>query len=457
MIELLTKARRQVDRLLGEAVREELNEVGGGEQPQQVTVVVDDDQVAAISVHHEVHGVAQRRSPPGSHQRLAHDFSKGRVTAVAAGAMRSAGVAIDDVPLGEDADRGALVDDHDRPAARLQHHLDGVLDRRVLMQPRCGERPEISDCACLQDVGECVHDGSDCIAEGSVTPGVFGSGWPLAAGKLCAVLQDKVAIVSGAGWNIGRAVAVSFAAAGARVVLAARRQELLEDVGAEIAAAGGEALVVQTDVTDPAQVDALVAQAVERYGTVDVMAALAGGGLEPRRLEDVSAQAWQDIFTANVFSAFLCAKAVLPILREKNSGSVLTCTGGGAFFPMLGVEYNAYACAKAALCRFTDQMTAELWETGIRFNCLEPGKVLSRDALALLEAEEARSGQPHPDREGNRPPEDAAELALWLVSDASAPLRGRCVSVNDTWWRDPAQVEAVHATLHAYRLRRAEL
>lgn len=241
------------------------------------------------------------------------------------------------------------------------------------------------------------------------------------------------------------------------MVLAARRAELLDETAAEIEQAGGEALVVPTDVTQPEQVNSLVARAVERFGTVDILAAIAGGGLDPRPLEDVTMEAWEYVFRANVTSTFLCARAVLPIFRQKNRGSVLTCTGGGAFFPMLGVEYNAYACAKAAVCRFTDQMTAELWETGIRFNCLEPGKVLSADRLAWLEREEQRSGQAHPEREGNHSPEEAAELATWLVSDRSVPLRGRCVSVNDSWWRDPEQVAAVHATLFAYRLRRADL
>jgi NAD(P)-dependent dehydrogenase (short-subunit alcohol dehydrogenase family) len=271
------------------------------------------------------------------------------------------------------------------------------------------------------------------------------------------LLRDRVAIVTGAGWNIGRAVARRLAAEGARVVVAARRETLLRETAAQIRAAGGEALVVPTDVTVPEQVEAMVAKAVDHFGTVDALAAIAGGGLDPRPLEQVSLAAWEHVFRANVTSTFLCVRAVLPILRRKDRGSVLTCTGGGSFFPMLGVEYNAYACAKAAICRFTDQMTAELWETGIRFNCLEPGKVLTAERLAEIEGHERRTGRPHPDREGNHPPEDAAELAAWLLSDASKPLRGRCVSVNDTWWRDPAKVAAVEATVFAYRLRRMEL
>ena len=271
------------------------------------------------------------------------------------------------------------------------------------------------------------------------------------------VLQDRVAVVTGGGWNVGRAVAERFAAEGARVVVAGRRAALLDETVAAIDAAGGAALAVATDVTDEAQVARLVDRTVDAFGTVDVLAMFAGGGLEHRPLEEVSVDAWEAVFRSNVLSTFLCTRAVLPILRAKNAGAVLTCAGGGAFFPMLGVEYNAYACAKAAVCRFTDQMTAELWETAIRVNCITPGKVLGPDRLREIEAEEQRTGTPHPEREGNHPPEDAAALATWLVSDQSAPLRGRCVSVDDTWWRDPALVAQVDATIHAYRLRRADL
>ncbi|MEM7204654.1 MAG: SDR family oxidoreductase [Planctomycetota bacterium] len=270
-------------------------------------------------------------------------------------------------------------------------------------------------------------------------------------------LNDQVAIVTGGGWNIGRAVAVRFAAEGAKVVVAGRRPSLLEETVAEIQAAGGQALAVPTDAADADQVAALVERTVATFGTVDLLAALAGGGLSFRPLEEVTPADWEAVFRANVTTTFVCTRAVLPIYRAKNRGTVLACTGGGAFFPMLGEHFNAYACAKAAVCRFTDQMTAELWETDIRLLCLEPGKVLDSATLAAIEAEEARTGQPHPARAGNHPPEDAAELAVWLASDASKPLRGRCVSVNDTWWRDPQQVAAVHATIHAYRLRRADL
>jgi 3-oxoacyl-[acyl-carrier protein] reductase len=166
--------------------------------------------------------------------------------------------------------------------------------------------------------------------------------------------------------------------------------------------------------------------------------------------------AWDRVVRQNLTSTFYCARAVLPHFRARDRGVLITCSGGGSYYPVLGALLNAYACAKAAICRFTDQLTAELWESGIRINCLDPGMVWSPDTLAHIEAEEARTGQPHPNRDVNRPPSHAAELALWLASDRSAKIPGRLVSVHDSWWRDPERVARVADTVHLYRMRRVE-
>jgi NAD(P)-dependent dehydrogenase (short-subunit alcohol dehydrogenase family) len=96
----------------------------------------------------------------------------------------------------------------------------------------------------------------------------------------------------------------------------------------------------------------------------------------------------------------------------------------------------------------------ELLDASIRVNCLQPGLTWSAEKLRAVEEEERRTGTPHPEREQNHSPEDAANLATWLASDESVPLTGRLVSVDDDWWQDRAQVEAVCRSLHAYCLRR---
>lgn len=270
-------------------------------------------------------------------------------------------------------------------------------------------------------------------------------------------LVGRVAIVTGASRNVGREVACRFAAAGARVVLASRDRERLTAVEERIRAAGGECLVVPTDVTDLAAVEAMVGRTLDTFGQIDVLAAIAGGGCVYQPMDEMDPAAWDRTFRTNVTATFHCARAVLPHFRSRNAGVLLTCSGGGGYYPVLGKTMLAYACAKAAVCRFTDQLTAELWETGIRVNAIDPGLCWDEARLAQIEAEERASGQPHPQRPQYRPASHAAELALWLASDASAPLRGRCLSVYDEWRHDPAKVAEVDATVHLYRLRRYDV
>lgn len=270
-------------------------------------------------------------------------------------------------------------------------------------------------------------------------------------------LQGKVAIVTGGGWNIGRATALRFAREGARVVVASRRAERLEEVAAAIRDEGGEALAVQTDVLSLASVEALAARTLERFGTIDVLVALAGGGGTDEAIDEIDPVWWDTVVRTNVVGTFHAVRAVLPTMRAKNAGTIVTCAGGGATNPVFGVRHTAYSCANAAVCRFTDQLAVELLDTHIRVNCLLPGSTWSPDTFALVEAEEARSGRPHPNRATNRPPEESAELALFLASDASAPMFGRTVATTEDWWRDPARVHAVSASDSLYCLRRIVL
>jgi NAD(P)-dependent dehydrogenase (short-subunit alcohol dehydrogenase family) len=248
-------------------------------------------------------------------------------------------------------------------------------------------------------------------------------------------MVGQTVVVTGGGHNLGRAVAEACASAGARVVLAARDGARLEGVARGIRERGGDALAVPTDVTDADQVCALVRAAEEWGGPLDAAIAFAGGGAPQLPVDEIDPAAFDAVVRTNLHGTFHLVRAVLPSMRSRNRGRILTCAGGGAFWPVLGAPLLAYACAKAAVCRLTDQLTAELWETGIRVNAIEPGPVGAEGVG----------------------PQQVAELAVWLASEQSAPLRGRLVATTDSWWRDRAQVEAVDATVHAYRLRRADL
>jgi NAD(P)-dependent dehydrogenase (short-subunit alcohol dehydrogenase family) len=267
-------------------------------------------------------------------------------------------------------------------------------------------------------------------------------------------LSGKVALVTGGGHNVGRAVALAFAREGARVVLAGRTESRLAGTLAAIEAEGGSASVCATDVRSAGACEALAEHTLSVFGTPDVVACIAGGGGGYEELDVIDPVWWADVIQVNLVGTFHTLRAVLPMMRRKGGGSILTCTGGGAFFPLLGVSATAYATAKAGISRLTDQLAVELLPAKIRVNCLAPELTWSPERLAAIEAEERASGKPHPERAANHPPEHAAELAVWLASDDSAPLSGRSVSVNDTWWRDRSQVLRVCESLHAYTLRR---
>lgn len=270
-------------------------------------------------------------------------------------------------------------------------------------------------------------------------------------------LAGRVAIVTGGGWNIGRAIARRFAAAGARVVVTSRRADRLQETVRLVEAEGGEALAVAADLTDLSQVEAVAARTLETYGRIDVLAAIAGGGAVYAPIDQIDPAAWEQCVRQNLVATFYCARAVIREMKKRDFGHILTCSGGGGSFPLLGMHATAYACAKAAICRFTDQLQAELLDTGIHVNCIEPGLVWDPDRMAEVEAEERRTGRPHPLRGQNRSPEEAAELALWIVARSEPQVRGRVISVCDDWWKDPEQVRRVEQTIHLYRVRRYDL
>lgn len=270
-------------------------------------------------------------------------------------------------------------------------------------------------------------------------------------------LAGRVALVTGGGWNIGRAIALRLAQDGATVIIASRNRSNLADT---VEYARQRDLDVRShvvDLTDPKGVDDLFRDIYASEGHVDILACIAGGFGAGNSLPETDPREWMDVFARNVFSTYLCCRAALPGMLEKKRGDILTCAGGGAFFPMVGVHATAYASAKAAICRFTDQLYAEYMEIpGLRINCIEPGMTLSPIDLERIREEERNTGRPHPAREMNHSPDDGAELARFLLSPAARVLNGRILSVDEDWWREPSVVQQV-ASGDLYRLRRTYL
>jgi NAD(P)-dependent dehydrogenase (short-subunit alcohol dehydrogenase family) len=166
----------------------------------------------------------------------------------------------------------------------------------------------------------------------------------------------KIALVTGAGSGIGRASAVALAKAGFNVVIASRTKAALDEVAKEIQAAGGEALVVPTDVGDPAQVKALFAKTKEKYGRLDVIFNNAGRGTPPVPLEDVTLEDWNSTVAANLTGPFVCTQEAFKIMKNQNprGGRIINNGSISAYAPRpFSAPYTSTKHAVSGLTRAT--------------------------------------------------------------------------------------------------------
>jgi 3-oxoacyl-[acyl-carrier protein] reductase len=186
-------------------------------------------------------------------------------------------------------------------------------------------------------------------------------------------LDGRVAVITGAGRGIGRGIATAYARAGATVVLAARTEDELHEVAAEIEAADGRALAVPTDVTHPGQVDALFARVADELGGTDLLVANAGGTFGGGPVETSDLDEWRATFTLNVDGVFLCARAAIPQLRARGGGKIIVMGSGAG--RRAGPGWGSYASAKAAVAMLVRVLALELRGDQIAVNEIVPGPV----------------------------------------------------------------------------------
>ncbi len=184
-------------------------------------------------------------------------------------------------------------------------------------------------------------------------------------------LQNRVAIISGAGTGLGRAASISFAAAGADVVLLGRRIAKLEETALVVKAkTGKDALVLQTDVSDEQQVQDTISAVIRHFGRIDIILNSAAV-FEPGSVAELTSDEWQNQIAINLTGPFLLSKAVIPAMRKAKYGRIINITSGLSWNGAGG--YAAYSAAKAGLESLTRTLADEEHEHGILVNLYNPG------------------------------------------------------------------------------------
>ena len=253
------------------------------------------------------------------------------------------------------------------------------------------------------------------------------------------LLEGRVAIVTGAGRGIGRAIATKFAAEGAAVVLASRTATEVEGVAREIRAAGGRAAAVAADVAKPGDCERIVKAAGDAFGTVHILVNNAGiyGPVKP--VEQVTLAEWDEVMAVNLRSAFMLCQLVLPVMYEQEAGVILNLVSVAAKCAYaLG---SAYTTSKAGLAGLTRTLAAEGARRGVRVNAISPGPVLEtkmsetlRWELSKLRGGDARTtgDQMAQGTLQGRPQtaDEIASAALFLASDLASAITGQIVNVD---------------------------
>jgi 3-oxoacyl-[acyl-carrier protein] reductase len=244
-------------------------------------------------------------------------------------------------------------------------------------------------------------------------------------------LKDKVAIVTGAGRGLGRSVALAFGKQGAKVVLAARGREEIDQLSEQMRALRRDAVAIPADVSDEDQVNLLVKRTLEVYGTVDILVNNAGARGPIGPIHNTSLSDWEQALRVNLTSAFLCSKAVLPIMMGKKEGKIINVATTMTLRPNL----TPYMVAKAGLIHFSKQLSRELKEYNIQVNVIHPGVMDTRMQEEIRKAGTQAIGTDMFERlkeEGIlKSPDEPAKLILFLASGAADGINGEYLSFDD--------------------------
>ncbi len=240
-------------------------------------------------------------------------------------------------------------------------------------------------------------------------------------------VTDRVAVITGAGRGIGRGIAIALAEAGADVVLAARRENTLQEVAGIVEKAGRRALVVPTDALVPEQLDRLVERALEALGGVDFLVNNVGGTLPGPALQCTDEEL-NKAFNFNVTTALHLSRMLAPSMAERGHGAIVNISSGLSHLVDHG--FVAYGTAKAAMAHMT-RLLAHEWAPHVRVNAIAVGAT-ETDALAMVTADESLKKQMIDLTPMRRlgTVEDIGAAALYLLSPAGSWVTGKVLEVD---------------------------
>ena len=249
-------------------------------------------------------------------------------------------------------------------------------------------------------------------------------------------MNDRVALVTGAGRGIGRAIALALSEGDVRVAVTARTAEQLNEVVSAIGAGGGTAMAVAADLADSGAPARIVRRVADAWGPIDILVNNAGIGssLAPKPVVEFDDAFWQLTFAINVTAPYLLTKAVLPSMIERRWGRIVNIASINSFVPSL--HASAYTASKHALAGLTKATALEVADLGITANAICPGvtrsllndKRLEYDALwqgRTIEQLESAASPLHRRLE----PEEIAGLAVFLAGDAAGAINGQAIRV----------------------------